>query len=65
MWSDTEVYTTQHRECSMCRRLRVWFGPSGRAVRACLHCDAPETPCGPDTATWEINQRRRERGEVV
>lgn len=68
MPSKPEVQSTQHRECSMCKRPRVWIG-IGVGCRVCLICDAPPPPPGLPPgfmpSTWEINQRRRERGEVV
>lgn len=59
------------RSCGCCDgAVRVFVGPeSDVRVRVCLICDAPKTPPGYPLgfmpATWEINQRRRERGEVV
>lgn len=61
--------------CS-CGAHRVFVGPripGPGSVRVCLRCDSPDIrtpdgrgfPQGFDPATWEINQRRRERGEVV
>lgn len=48
--------------CS-CGRARLAAIAAGaglaQALFLCLFCDAPETPCGPDTATWEINLRAR------
>lgn len=47
----------------------MFVGPeTDTRVRVCYACDAPIVegwPQGFAPATWEINQRRRERGEVA
>lgn len=59
------------RGCGCCDgSVRVFVGPeSDVRVRVCLTCDSPQAPAGfPQgfaPATWEINQRRRERGEFA
>ena len=61
------------RTCGCCTTgaARVWVGDEhgGVRFRMCFACDAPMGsagfPQGFDPPTWEINQRRRERGEFA
>lgn len=59
------------RCCGLCGAARVFIGDeSDVRVRVCFICDAPQLGSTGgvqpfDPPTWEINQRRRERGELA